>query len=87
MHPFTLEYLLSFGVDSERLHKNQQRANVCGTGAQSDCCDSHPSCPYWASVGECTRNRNYMQLNCMRSCDTCLKDPFARHLARRSGQF
>ncbi|KIH45975.1 shTK domain protein [Ancylostoma duodenale] len=60
---------------------------LCGTGEKSDCCDSHPSCAHWASVGECERNRNYMMLNCMLSCDSCITDPVARQLAKRLGQF
>ncbi|RCN50927.1 shTK domain protein [Ancylostoma caninum] len=62
---------------------------LCGTGEKSDCCDFHASCPHWASVGECTRNRNYMHMNCMLSCNTCLTDPdpIVRQLAKRLGQF
>ncbi|RCN28425.1 shTK domain protein, partial [Ancylostoma caninum] len=62
---------------------------LCGTGEKSGCCDFHPSCPHWASVCECKRNRNYMQLNCMLSCNTCITDPdpIAKQLAKRLGQF
>jgi glutathione peroxidase-family protein len=30
--------------------------------------DHHESCEFWASVGECTKNPNYMLSNCAPSC-------------------
>jgi len=37
----------------------------------SSCRDTHYLCRYWASVGECTNNPNYMTTTCSKSCDTC----------------
>lgn len=35
------------------------------------CQDSNPSCPEWASAGECAANPHYMLGSCARSCGTC----------------
>jgi len=37
----------------------------------TNCGDSNTNCPYWASVGECSKNPSYMLPNCKKSCDTC----------------
>nr|BBB02487.1 astacin metalloprotease [Patiria pectinifera] len=42
-----------------------------GTGTGGDCTDNNVNCQYWASVGECQRNPNYMTVNCRRSCRLC----------------
>jgi len=34
-----------------------------------NCTDINPSCPYWAAVGECQRNPNYMLWGCGGSVD------------------
>ena len=31
----------------------------------------NPSCPIWATQGECQANPNYMFANCARSCGSC----------------
>jgi hypothetical protein len=31
--------------------------------------DMNPSCPYWANIGECNRNPDWMLLNCIPSCE------------------
>ena len=31
--------------------------------------DKHDSCTYWASVGECEKNKGYMIKNCEFSCN------------------
>lgn len=35
------------------------------------CEDKNLHCPYWASVGECTKNPKYMLHNCFKSCGVC----------------
>ena len=35
------------------------------------CVDMNPSCPIWATQGECQANPNYMFANCARSCGSC----------------
>ena len=37
----------------------------------SNCQDSNISCEFWASLGECDRNPDYMLSFCTRSCDEC----------------
>ncbi|XP_035826903.1 uncharacterized protein LOC101854104 [Aplysia californica] len=37
------------------------------------CADSQQYCSYWAKIGECQRNPNYMNQNCKLSCDVCDK--------------
>lgn len=31
-------------------------------------CDNHDSCEFWASIGECAKNPNYMLDNCADAC-------------------
>ena len=31
-------------------------------------------CVYWAAMGECRINRNWMETNCMRACNVCPAD-------------
>lgn len=35
------------------------------------CTDDHPSCPGWASEGECKQNSGYMLVHCRKSCNSC----------------
>ena len=35
------------------------------------CQDINPSCPIWATQGECQANPNYMFANCALSCGSC----------------
>mmetsp|Transcript_126968 Transcript_126968/g.353615 ORF Transcript_126968/g.353615 Transcript_126968/m.353615 type:complete len:301 (+) Transcript_126968:109-1011(+) len=35
------------------------------------CRDNDPNCAYWASIGECRNNPNYMLTGCPRSCGQC----------------
>jgi hypothetical protein len=37
----------------------------------TDCEDTHPSCPAWASNDECWINPGYMLYKCPKSCQTC----------------
>jgi len=53
-----LEYC-AFGPDGEVLCDNES------------CLDSHDSCSFWFSAGECDNNPGYMQANCMKSCGIC----------------
>ena len=38
---------------------------------QSSCINNHELCAFWAAIGECTVNPNYMKLQCGPSCRTC----------------
>jgi len=37
------------------------------------CKDTHENCAFWASLGECSKNPNYMLTGCPKSCNTCPK--------------
>ena len=36
-----------------------------------NCENKHPSCNYWAGIGECEANPGYMLKNCKKSCQVC----------------
>ena len=38
---------------------------------RSECKNRHKLCVYWAFLGECEANENYMLINCAPSCETC----------------
>ena len=40
-------------------------------GVQADCVNKHELCAFWATIGECTANPNYMKLQCGPSCRSC----------------
>ncbi|XP_066276693.1 uncharacterized protein [Branchiostoma lanceolatum] len=44
---------------------------VIGSEYSQSCFDTDGNCGYWASVGECTNNANYMGGNCPQSCGMC----------------
>ncbi|CAD5212434.1 unnamed protein product [Bursaphelenchus okinawaensis] len=35
------------------------------------CCDQHEWCRFWASIGECRTNAEWMASNCQLACNTC----------------
>ncbi|GMS82212.1 hypothetical protein PENTCL1PPCAC_4387, partial [Pristionchus entomophagus] len=37
------------------------------------CCDQHEWCRFWASIGECQSNAEWMAINCELACGTCPK--------------
>mmetsp|Transcript_3670 Transcript_3670/g.9369 ORF Transcript_3670/g.9369 Transcript_3670/m.9369 type:complete len:694 (-) Transcript_3670:174-2255(-) len=39
--------------------------------SQASCDDRNQACSEWAKQGECRRNANWMNANCMRSCGQC----------------
>ncbi|KAK6027801.1 shTK domain protein, partial [Ostertagia ostertagi] len=56
---------------------------------QRGCCDHHEWCRFWASVGECRSNREWMADNCQLVCGSCrpgsartARPPDASSLAR-----
>uniref|UniRef100_A0A183BVU6 peroxidase n=1 Tax=Globodera pallida TaxID=36090 RepID=A0A183BVU6_GLOPA len=40
------------------------------------CCDQHEWCRFWASIGECQSNADWMALNCQLACSTCSRPNF-----------
>jgi len=51
-------------IDIKQLNKL-----YCGGG--SSCVDNNTYCSYWASIGECSKNPNYMHVYCKKSCQKC----------------
>jgi hypothetical protein len=43
----------------------------CVAASEQACDDSHERCDYWASIGECRVNPNWMEVNCRKSCNVC----------------
>jgi hypothetical protein len=39
--------------------------------SEEACDDSDEGCEYWASIGECRVNPNWMKENCRKSCNVC----------------
>ena len=37
----------------------------------TSCIDNNINCPYWAGIGECTKNPLYMHVYCAKSCNIC----------------
>ncbi|KAK0393081.1 hypothetical protein QR680_000045 [Steinernema hermaphroditum] len=42
---------------------------------RNGCCDQHEWCRFWASVGECRTNFDWMSENCELACNTCRRGP------------
>merc|ERR1719154_95668 len=42
-----------------------------GTTTSSNCKDDNQFCSDWATKGECTRNAEFMNLSCKKSCNSC----------------
>lgn len=38
---------------------------------RNGCCDQHEWCRFWASVGECIANKDWMEKNCQLACASC----------------
>lgn len=39
------------------------------------CCDEHEWCRFWAAIGECKSNADWMSVNCQLVCNTCTALP------------
>ncbi|PAV79596.1 hypothetical protein WR25_00311, partial [Diploscapter pachys] len=39
------------------------------------CCDQHEWCRFWASIGECQANHDWMSASCQLACGTCSAPP------------
>ena len=62
------------------LKKCKKSCQVCGSASTTittttaetpNCKDDNTNCQYWASVGECNANPNYMLVKCKKSCEAC----------------
>jgi hypothetical protein len=41
------------------------------TTASEECADGHQFCENWAGRGQCTRNKQFMHMECKKSCGLC----------------
>ncbi|EYC00657.1 hypothetical protein Y032_0114g459 [Ancylostoma ceylanicum] len=73
LHPAPMTYNIAFFVllaASSSVVTIKQFLK-CGNGAERNCCDRNETCAYWASIGECTNNADWMLPNCQLSCRSC----------------
>jgi prolyl 4-hydroxylase len=42
------------------------------SGRGIKCIDEETECPRWAGQGECSKNPQYMLINCRKSCESCI---------------
>ncbi|WKX96698.1 hypothetical protein Q1695_012829 [Nippostrongylus brasiliensis] len=64
--------LLIPGVFSQTLSPPITSRFKCLTNG---CCDQHEWCRFWASIGECQVNEEWMAANCQLACGTCMAPP------------
>ncbi|CAJ0606649.1 unnamed protein product [Cylicocyclus nassatus] len=64
----TILLLLLPGVFSQTLSPPITTKFKCLTNG---CCDEHEWCRFWASIGECQANEEWMAANCQLACGTC----------------
>ncbi|XP_060070484.1 putative tyrosinase-like protein tyr-1 [Ylistrum balloti] len=63
--------------DTLQKHAKQEKTplrRMTDPYAGSGCCDNNELCDYWARVGECDVNPEYMHINCQYSCNLCCID-------------
>ena len=60
-------------VNSVKVSKRRSIAIIfnCINSFLASCVDGNKSCPHWAQSGECSKNPDYMLVNCKKSCDQC----------------
>jgi len=60
-------------------------APMVSTELPGKCEDSHKHCPVWSTMGECTKNSAWMNVNCRKSCKSCGKQSsLCFHLSTRN---
>ncbi|CAI5442646.1 unnamed protein product [Caenorhabditis angaria] len=68
----TISLLADFRIDAQTLSPPITDRFKCLTNG---CCDHHEWCRFWASIGECNANKDWMSENCQLACGTCLAPP------------
>ncbi|CAI2336428.1 unnamed protein product [Caenorhabditis sp. 36 PRJEB53466] len=61
-----------FRIDAQTLSPPITDRFKCLTNG---CCDHHEWCRFWASIGECNANKDWMTENCQLACGTCTAPP------------
>merc|ERR1711884_535346 len=54
-------------------YDNEVNVKAEFASVRKNCKNRHEDCSFWASVGECEENPNYMQMECALACRTCEK--------------
>ena len=57
-------------IADTRCHWGPEEVKDCAA-MSSPCKDENKNCKYWAGIGECAKNPNYMVDKCQKSCDSC----------------
>ncbi|XP_066288084.1 prolyl 4-hydroxylase subunit alpha-3-like [Branchiostoma lanceolatum] len=65
-----LDVLLKLADTVQRIQPNKAVSMAVSKLAHV-CEDKNPSCPQWASMGECDANREFMLVSCRLSCGVC----------------
>ena len=53
--------------DGNENNENNEKTEI----KYDNCRNIHKDCDYWASIGECDANPNYMLYYCAKGCNTC----------------
>lgn len=65
---FVLSLLLQVCTAQQQLSPPRTNKFKC---MPNGCCDQHEWCRFWASIGECQVNQEWMTENCQLACATC----------------
>ena len=71
--PDTSQYYQNYSNNFNAAYRNGYSDSVnpnSVSGCSTNFIDKNAYCGYWASIGECSRNPNYMLYNCTRSCNS-----------------
>ncbi|XP_072048386.1 uncharacterized protein [Amphiura filiformis] len=49
----------------------RQATSTQSSSTSKACANNHTECDYWAGIGECTVNPDYMLIHCQKSCGVC----------------
>ncbi|CAJ0604842.1 unnamed protein product [Cylicocyclus nassatus] len=72
---FSLPLLLLVLSQSEPAEAADDNPVTVRFHCRGNCCDHHEWCRFWASVGECKSNREWMADNCQIACGSCRRGP------------
>lgn len=77
--PDNSQYYQNYNNNFNEAYSNGYSSSVSPnliSGCSKKIIDKNAYCGYWASIGECYRNPNYMLNNCSKSCNTGKSDNY-----------